>query len=32
VRALVAARPSLRLEHVRGDFQGIPRTMIIQRT
>ena len=32
VRALVAARPSLRLEHVREDFQGIPRTMIIQRT
>lgn len=31
VRALVAARRHLRLDHVRTDLQGIPRTVIIQR-
>jgi release factor glutamine methyltransferase len=31
VRALAAARPLLRLDHVREDLQGIPRTVIIQR-
>lgn len=31
VRALVAARPALRLDHVRDDLQGIARTAIIQR-
>jgi release factor glutamine methyltransferase len=32
VRALTSARPPLRLERVREDLQGIPRTAIIQRT
>jgi release factor glutamine methyltransferase len=31
VRQLVAARRSLRVDHVRGDLQGIPRTAVIQR-
>ena len=31
VEALVNARPALRLDHVRADLQGIPRTAIIQR-
>ena len=31
VRSLVSARPSLRLQRVRDDFQGIARTAIIQR-
>jgi release factor glutamine methyltransferase len=31
VRTLVAARPALRLDHVREDLQGIPRTVVIQR-
>lgn len=31
VEALVDARPVLRLDHVRADLQGIPRTAIIQR-
>jgi release factor glutamine methyltransferase len=31
VAALVAARPGLRLDHVRHDLQGIPRTAVIQR-
>ncbi len=31
VRALVGARSVLRLDHVREDLQGIPRTVIIQR-
>ena len=31
VRRLVATRPSLRLDHVRDDLQGIPRTAVIQR-
>ena len=31
VRALVSARPGLRLDRVREDFQGIPRTVVIQR-
>ena len=31
VEALVAARPALRLDRVRHDLQGIPRTAIIQR-
>lgn len=31
VEALVAARPPLRLDRVRGDLLGIPRTAIIQR-
>jgi release factor glutamine methyltransferase len=31
VRQLVAARRSLRVDHVRGDLQGIPRTALIQR-
>ena len=31
VEALVDARPALRLDHVRADLQGIPRTAIIQR-
>ncbi len=31
VRALVGARPGLRLDRVREDFQGIPRTVVIQR-
>lgn len=31
VRALVGGRPALRLDHVREDLQGIPRTVIIQR-
>jgi release factor glutamine methyltransferase len=30
VRALVGKRPGLRLDHVRDDLQGIPRTVIIQ--
>jgi len=30
VKALVSARPSLRLDHVRADLQGIPRTAIVQ--
>ena len=30
VRELVAARPSLRLDHVRSDLQGLARTVIIQ--
>ena len=32
VRAFVAARPALRLERIRDDLQGIPRTAIIQRS
>ena len=32
VRHLVAARPALRLERVRADLQGIPRTAVIQRS
>ena len=32
VEKLVAARPALRLERIRQDLQGIPRTAIIQRT
>lgn len=31
VQELVAARPSLRLERVRADLQGIPRTAVIER-
>jgi release factor glutamine methyltransferase len=31
VRTLVSARPVLRVERVRADLQGIPRTAIIQR-
>lgn len=31
VRELVDARPGLRLDHVRADLQGLPRTVIIQR-
>jgi len=31
VRALAAARPSLRVDHVREDLQGLARTAIIQR-
>jgi len=31
VRRLLAARPSLRLERVRADLQGIPRTAVIER-
>jgi len=31
VRQLVAARPRLRLDHVRADLQGIPRTAVIER-
>ncbi|PYR68850.1 MAG: peptide chain release factor N(5)-glutamine methyltransferase [Acidobacteria bacterium] len=31
VRSLVSARPSLRLQRIRDDFQGIARTAIIQR-
>ena len=31
VRQLVSARPSLRLERVRADLQGIPRTAVIER-
>jgi release factor glutamine methyltransferase len=31
VRRLVAGRPSLRLERVRADLQGIPRTAVIER-
>jgi release factor glutamine methyltransferase len=31
VRRLVAARPALRIERVRADLQGIPRTAVIQR-
>jgi release factor glutamine methyltransferase len=30
VRRLVSARPGLRLERVRADLQGIPRTAVIQ--
>ena len=30
VRRLVAERPSLRIDHVRADLQGIPRTAVIQ--
>jgi release factor glutamine methyltransferase len=32
VRDLVAARPALRVERVRADLQGIPRTAVIQRS
>jgi len=32
VRRLVAARPTLRIERVRADLQGIPRTAVIQRS
>lgn len=32
VRTLVAARPALRLDHIRDDLQGIARTVIVQRT
>jgi release factor glutamine methyltransferase len=32
VLGLVAARPALRLERVRADLQGIPRTAVIERT
>jgi release factor glutamine methyltransferase len=31
VRRLVTARPSLRIERIRADLQGIPRTAVIQR-
>jgi len=31
VRRLVAARPVLRIDRVRADLQGIPRTAVIQR-
>jgi release factor glutamine methyltransferase len=31
VRRLVAARPALRVDRVRADLQGIPRTAVIQR-
>jgi release factor glutamine methyltransferase len=31
VRRLVVARPSLRVDRVRADLQGIPRTVVIQR-
>jgi release factor glutamine methyltransferase len=31
VEALLAARPTLRMDHVRADLQGIPRTAVIQR-
>ena len=31
VRALVAARPVLRIDRIREDLQGIPRTVVIQR-
>ena len=31
VRTLVSARPVLRVDRVRADLQGIPRTAIIQR-
>jgi release factor glutamine methyltransferase len=31
VRGLLEARPSLRLDHVRSDLQGLPRTVVIQR-
>jgi len=31
VRALVDARPALRLDHLREDLQGLARTAIIQR-
>jgi release factor glutamine methyltransferase len=31
VEALVAARPSLRLDHLLQDIQGIPRTAVVQR-
>ena len=31
VRALVGARSGLRIEHVREDLQGIPRTVVMQR-
>ena len=31
VRHLVGTRPDLRLDHVRDDLQGIPRTVVIQR-
>jgi release factor glutamine methyltransferase len=30
VRALVAGRPSLRIDHIREDLQGIPRTAVIE--
>ena len=32
VRRLVAARPALRVDRVRADLQGIPRTAVIQRS
>ena len=32
VMRLVAARPSLRIERIRADLQGIPRTAVIQRS
>ena len=32
MRRLVSARPALRLERVRADLQGIPRTAVIERT
>lgn len=32
VRQLVAARPALRIDHVRADLQGIARTAVIQRS
>ncbi|MDA1185743.1 MAG: peptide chain release factor N(5)-glutamine methyltransferase [Acidobacteria bacterium] len=31
VETLLAARPALRMDHVRSDLQGIPRTAVIQR-
>jgi release factor glutamine methyltransferase len=31
IRHLVGTRPDLRLDHVRDDLQGIPRTVVIQR-
>ena len=31
VQRLVAARPVLRLDHIRDDLQGIPRTAVVQR-
>jgi release factor glutamine methyltransferase len=32
VRELVKARPALRVDHVRADLQGLPRTAVIQRS
>ena len=32
VELLVAARPALQIVHVRSDLQGLPRTLVIQKT